>query len=344
MVDVTDPVPSDFDIDFAKLPPVLPATVARTEESGLATKELIDWEQYTRDWFKRTAVNLQKRSETVEASFEDAYAGFHEEITALADADIAQVSQITTLEARIGDTEAEIEIERVARTTRDSAFAGQLQSFSTTLDGQTAQIQTVTASVDGVKVQYGVVGTIDGARGGFVFQGLRQLGGGVTFGMIIDANVTINGNLLVNGSISSSKLGVLSGMESAEAPDVTVPITTQSGGRVLILASINSTGAQSGTFFSPVYTGAVAVPVYWNGTPIGSLLVRLDSVVTSYDTDGIPNGWALTVMGGASSHYVVPAPGGACAAHVPASSAVASVAGGVGGLATARVSIVTIAK
>jgi hypothetical protein len=345
MVDVTDPLPSDFDVDFAKLPPVLPATVARTEaESGLATKELLDWEQYTRDWFKRTAVNLQRRSEVVEASFEDAYAGFREEIVALADADLAQVTQTTTLEARIGANEAELVNERIARTTRDSAFAGELTSFSTTVGAQTAQIQTVAASIDGVKVQYGVVGTIDGARGGFVFQGVKQLGGGVTFGLIIDANVVINGNLLVNGSIESSKLGVLSGMESDEKPDVTVPITTQAGGRVLILASVNSTGAQTGTFFTPVYTGNVSVPVYWNGSPIGTLLVTLSSEVVSYDTDGMPNGWQLRVSGGSSNHFVVPAPGGACAVHVPASSAVAAQTGGWGGLASARVSIVTIAK
>jgi len=56
---------------FANHKPVMPATVARTDKDGLPTKELIDWEQLTLDFFDKTVTSLDERTATVEVATDD---------------------------------------------------------------------------------------------------------------------------------------------------------------------------------------------------------------------------------------------------------------------------------
>lgn len=342
-----------YDLDFAKLPPVLPATVAVVTDEGLAAREFLDWQEYTRRWFKDAAENLQKRNQLVEAEFGNAYASFREDIEVIAGNQLAQATQVTTLTARVGANEASVEVERLARQTADASVASQVTTLSSQLGTNTATLQNVQQSVNGIGVRYGVVGTINGVTGGFMFEGIRRNDGSVTYGLEINANVTINGNLVVNGSINSDKLGGLSDMKSADGPDASVAVTTKQGGRVLVLVSVEATGAQTPTFFSPVNAGPVSIPVFLNGAQLGTLTQSMRDTVTSYNntTDGtgnaitVPNGWALSAVGGSSAHFVADAPGtGSFVVYCPASSVVANSVGGYGGLVRCRVTAFTIAK
>jgi predicted phage tail protein len=99
---------------------------------------------------------------------------------------------------------AAVATETTARVTADSAIASSVSSLTTTVGTNTANISTVTTSVNGVKVQYGVIGTINGITGGFSFTGIQKLDGSVNFA------VEIQGSLIVNGTISAAKLNVTS--------------------------------------------------------------------------------------------------------------------------------------
>lgn len=89
-----------------------------------------------------------------------------------------------------------------------STLAAFETSLTTTYDGRYSSLIVfgeLQDDVDAVELKFGVTGTIDGVSGGFIFTGIQTLGGGVTYDLIIDANVTINGNLLVNGTITTLK-------------------------------------------------------------------------------------------------------------------------------------------
>jgi hypothetical protein len=99
-------------------------------------------------------------------------------------------------------TNASLSQESLTRAAADGALSSQITDVSTTVGGHTAELTTVQASVDGISVQYGVVGTIDGVSGAFIFSGVKKLDGSVSYG------VTINGGLIVSGTILASALNV----------------------------------------------------------------------------------------------------------------------------------------
>src|SRR3954470_8314776 len=98
-------------VDLSKLPPTLPVTVKRVDENGLPSKPLIDWEQYTRDFFKRTTVDLDTRLTTVTATAGANSAAITSEATARANADTAIATQVTALNANVGANTASISSE-----------------------------------------------------------------------------------------------------------------------------------------------------------------------------------------------------------------------------------------
>lgn len=98
------------DIDPLTVPAVMPASVQRTNPQGYPTKFMLDWEQATQSWFVNTAVDLQTKITTVQATADDAFAAVTEEQVARADADAALAAQITTVEASVDDATAQGEI------------------------------------------------------------------------------------------------------------------------------------------------------------------------------------------------------------------------------------------
>lgn len=83
-----------------KHPPNLPATVARVTADGRPTKHLIDWEQFTSNWFKTSVVNLNTRLVEVRSDTDGNAAAIVEETNARTSADEALAEQITTVEAK----------------------------------------------------------------------------------------------------------------------------------------------------------------------------------------------------------------------------------------------------
>lgn len=133
-------------------------------------------------------------------------------------------SQITTLTAALGTTNASVTTEATARAAGDSANAAAITTVQTQANGNTAAITSVQSSVDGIKARWGVVINLNGQ-----VTGLVQLDGtasGSVFTVVADkfiiahpsspattiaafvvglvngvSTVGINGNLLVDGTI-----------------------------------------------------------------------------------------------------------------------------------------------
>ena len=133
-------------------------------------------------------------------------------------------SEITTLTASLGTTNAAITTEATARVNGDSANAALISTVQTQANGNSAAITTVQSSIDGIEARWGVVINLNGQ-----VTGLVQLDGtasGSVFTVVADkfivahpsspattiaafviglvngvSTIGINGNLLVDGSI-----------------------------------------------------------------------------------------------------------------------------------------------
>jgi hypothetical protein len=108
------------------------------------------------------------------------------------------------------NNQASIQEVLVTMADEDSALAASLQTLSTTVGDNTASLDVVAQSVDGIKVQFGVVGTIDGETGGLVLTGAKQLDGSVEFQIAISGDVIIDKTLTADKVITPS-LEALSG-------------------------------------------------------------------------------------------------------------------------------------
>nr|WP_256467116.1 phage tail protein [Bradyrhizobium sp. 179] len=118
---------------------------------------------------------------------------------ARATADEALSQQVTALSAQVNDDiAAALQTEQTARADADSALAQSISTVSTTVGSHTASLSTIQSSVDGVKLQYGVIGTINGTTGGFLFQGVQKLDGTVSYTLSIEGDVIVDGSLSVN--------------------------------------------------------------------------------------------------------------------------------------------------
>jgi hypothetical protein len=126
------------------------------------------------------------------------------ELVTRATADTAEATARLALAVSLNSTiSAGIATETSARVAADSAIASTVTTLSTTVGANTSAISVNTTSINGVKVQFGVIGTINGVTGGFSFTGIQKLDGSVSFA------VEIQGSLIVNGTISASKLAVI---------------------------------------------------------------------------------------------------------------------------------------
>lgn len=115
--------------------------------------------------------------------------------------DLAEATQRQLLQAQINDDVlAAIATEQTARADADSALASSVSVLATQVGDNQASLTTVAESVDGISVRYGVIGTIDGETGGFVFTGVQQLDGTVDFDLMI------SGDVIVDGTITGDKI------------------------------------------------------------------------------------------------------------------------------------------
>jgi predicted phage tail protein len=164
-----------------------------------------------------SAMILEEQTARIEANFAEAtarqvleanvndnvIAQIASESLARATADTALASQVTALSVQVNtDVAAAIQTEQTARATADTALASSISTVSTTVAGHTSSLSTIQTSVNGVSLQYGVIGTIDGVTGGFLMSGIKKLDGTVSY------NMEISGGLIVQNTISADKLTV----------------------------------------------------------------------------------------------------------------------------------------
>ncbi len=202
-----------------------------------------------------------------------------------------------------------------------SSQASSIQSLSTTQSGHTAQITTLAASYDGVKVQYGVTGYIDGQSGGFVFTGVRQLDGSVSFNLRISADVFVDGTITARKLATEAlivtsaqignlvvdninvKDGAISGLVSAQSngQQASVTINVRTARAVAVLA--NRVGDLSSRFRQTgISTGAIKI--YRNGNLIGAIPANF-----TMDFDPSPNVNASYVRLGPTTYPILDYPG-----------------------------------
>ncbi|MEG9501369.1 MAG: gp58-like family protein [Methylorubrum extorquens] len=200
-----------------------------------------------------------------------------------------------------------------------TALAQRVSTLNTTVGGHSSSITSLFGSYDGVKVQFGVTGTIDGQTGGFVLKGIKKLDGSVSYSMLIDADVFARsitspllqttkliatsaqiGNLIVDNI--HVKDGGISSMVSnfADAKQVSASITVRTGGKIRISMSRSGNagvryapalGYTSGNFQLRrngflIYEAPAAVAFQWDPQAGGNYLVVIASTMMVDDTPG----------------------------------------------------------
>lgn len=167
---------------------------------------------------------------------------------------------------------------------RVSSQAQAVTALSTTQNGHTAQITTLAASYDGVRVQYGVTGYVDGATGGFVLVGAKSLDGSATFKLLVSADMFVDGLLTARmmsttslittsaqiGTLTVDSINVKDGAISARpsafsnTQEVSITINVRTAGSVTLIFGCDG---QPG-FRSPINANTGTLQLSRNGNVI----------------------------------------------------------------------------
>lgn len=219
-------------VDLTKLPYPLGQRVRRVDADGYPTQYTLDQEFVTRDAIEGAVGNMNTRLNEVTADFG------------------TLSGKVTTLTQVVGDANSGL-----VRAT--SELTAEVTSARRGTASLTQSLDAIADDVEGLGVRYGVTGTINGATGGFVFTGVQRNDGGATFNMEFLSNVTIYGNLLVDGTIGSTKiaLGAVSnvyyGVSNGQQINVSTSGFIRAGARVVILVfgapNMPYTGLSGGT-------------------------------------------------------------------------------------------------
>ena len=161
------------------------------------------------------------------------------QVTAIADArrdltariiegDAAEAAERLALQARVGQAEASLAQESIARVSGDNALAGQITTINTTVNGQSATLTSFQQSLDGFAVRAGLRLDVNGRVTGWVFnndgqqsdfdvvadrfrifapglpaaQAPFEVSGG---NLRLSGNVRIGGDLVVDGTLTANK-------------------------------------------------------------------------------------------------------------------------------------------
>lgn len=218
--------------------------------------------------------------------------------------DEALAQSITSLSATVTSNNntltSAIQTEQTARANGDAANASSITSLTSTVIGHTSSItslQSTTANISGaLSATWAMTMVLDSATGGMKLTGVKKAdGSGATFNLVIDSNVTINGNLLVQGTVTTGKIsdnavtssGFASGTGTSSSPQ-SVTVTVRAGARVQILGTF---GVSAGTTVSSwtTYNGAPDDP----SPPVksaGNLSIVTPSGTTNYPIVGYYKG------------------------------------------------------
>lgn len=212
-------------------------------------------------------------------------------------------------------TAAAVSNEAITRATADSALAQNIQTVVTSLNGQTATVQTLSDSVDGIKAKWSVRinnnGAISGielnsgadAKSVFKVQAdkfqLEPQSGGTISPFYVEGNTTYIENAVIkNGSISQIATGETS------ANDLFLNINVTAGDRVTILGSFlasnnNEVPATANPGLMTIHVNGVGIMqrqlAYYrfrDGTAfIGSCSPTTYQVIWTAPSTGIANLW-----------------------------------------------------
>lgn len=234
----------------------------------------------------------------------DVQAALTEEITVRSTQTEALAQQIITLDTKVDDNQASATSQISAISTAQGAQATQIGVLQTTVGGHTATLTTYGSSINGMSVQWGVTGNIDGVTGGFVLTGIRRMDGAVSY------TVGIRGDLVVDGTIYGTKLAANNIITaSAQIGNLTVDnIHVKNGAISQVVSGAGDTSATVG--ISLRGTGAVIIQAYYRGSPtvpraitVGGLVVRRNGS----QIDSLPNNYFTVTSGsgGGVSWYLL---------------------------------------
>lgn len=189
---------------------------------------------------------------------------------AIATSDMALAEQLQTLSSKIGGNTAQIVEEKRTRATQDTALAQSITTLTSTVNGHTSSISTLqstTANMSGaLSATWAMTMTLDSSTGGMKLTGVKKADdSGATFNLILDTNVTINGSLVVHGTITTDQYGngpiannaVSSSGYGTGTGSATTRVTVRPNSRVQIIAVAKaSTTTQSKRWYSTNFNAA----------------------------------------------------------------------------------------
>lgn len=200
-------------------------------------------------------------------------------------ADKALAQRTTLIEAEIenargGETDLSARITSVdtARVTGDEALATSVDTLQTQVDGNTAQLTIVASSVDGISVKYGFAGFINGVTGGLVFTGVLRNDGAVTYDLEIVSNVTIHGDVTIDGTLTTGKLdtnavtSMAANAGTISFSSVSVSKTFYGGTDAFVSIEINPSSTLTGAASAGWSAVLRTYPFYVDGVAINSLV------------------------------------------------------------------------
>ena len=182
------------------------------------------------------------------SSLSTSYTGLNSRLTSAEGTITAQGSAVSTLQTSVTTINGQL-----------STQTSNLTALSTTVGANSALLTTYGSSIDGLKVQYGVVGTIDGTTGGFILNGVRQNNGTVTYNVVFSADVIIDGTLTARKiqdlSLTTAKIAqnaITTGGYATGSGTATTYLNVPAGGWLLVTCSLEqyiSLVAYSGSQF-----------------------------------------------------------------------------------------------
>lgn len=214
------------------------------------------------------------------ARFGDITTTITEETEARSTADASLALSIQQLDAAFYTNTAYFVQQNVAFAAKDEALSASLTQATTTLNGHTSSISTLTQSYNGISAEFGVLIDIDGATGALIFRGAKKLdGSGATFDLLLRGDFTVDGSIKARhigaGEIDAIRLSQNGVTVDKIAQNAATKVYSSTLTTPVSLPSMS--GQSTGTWSTETIildTGAFNCPVASVATIVGSILAK----------------------------------------------------------------------
>lgn len=202
----------------------------------------------------------------------------------------------TQIIKRLSHTEARFTQQYKVAVSNTAAVASVVSSLGTTVGTNTSNIDTITSSLNGVSLKYGVMGSINGQTGGFIFSGILRNDGSVSYNMEFYSNVIIHGTLVVDGTLITDKLTAnaisRSYSTSATSSSVSQIVSFRAGAQILLDADFSP-----GAGYTPGVPPSPYIQLFVNSGLVGQAFVgaSIDTRPTGGTGSGSAAGTTVTV-------------------------------------------------